>query len=574
MLLVANFLEPFVQKGAGVFGADGAAGAVLQVIDVAAKLVQAVHGALGHSGRQHAVEQRTKHALLVLRGKRTQGRERGVADAALGRGDGAQKCRVIVVVDPEAKPGAQVLDFRPVKKAGAARHLVRNVGLAQCLFKRLGLVVGAVQDGEALPLRRRVAGRAQALDAGHGALGFMLLVVGIDHAHGLALAQLAEQGFREQFGVGPDHVVGRTQDGAGGAVVLLQLDDLEVGVVHRQFLEVVQRRAAPAVDGLVIVAHGREVAALAHQQLEQFVLRGVGVLVFVHQHMAQRGLPLGAYFREVAQEAQRHADQVVKVHALVGRQALFIARHQRGDDAFVVVRRLGQRLLRGQAHVLPLADHPLPLARRGHVGGAARGFLQDARYVVSIQDAELGLEAQHMAVLAHHAHAQRVKGADQHILGAFANQVPGALAHFGRGLVREGDGRDAPGVHAFLDHVGDLHGDHPRLAGASPCQDKAGPVGVVNGLELGKIETGRHGGEETGRKRGRETRTGAGRWTPRAWGARRGGVQRKGAMIPAYPRQGRGEGIGHRLNTPGAWRSADRGAPLPMGQALCSGKPR
>jgi len=45
-------------------------------------------------------------------------------------------------------------------------------------------------------------------------------------------------------------------------------------------------------------------------------------------------------------------------------------------------------------------------------------------------------------------------------------------------------------------------------------------------------------------------------------------------MIPAYPRQGRGEGIGHRLITPGAWRSADRGAPLPMGQALCSGKPR
>ena len=52
------------------------------------------------------------------------------------------------------------------------------------------------------------------------------------------------------------------------------------------------------------------------------------------------------------------------------------------------------------------------------------------------------------------------------------------------------------------------------------------------------------------------------------------GVQRKGAMIPADPRQGRGEGIGHRLYSPGAWRSADRGAPLPMGQALCSGKPR
>jgi hypothetical protein len=67
---------------------------------------------------------------------------------------------------------------------------------------------------------------------------------------------------------------------------------LSCGVVHRQLLQVVQRGAAPAVDALVVVAHGGEAATLAHQQLEHFVLRGVGVLVFVHQHMAQQRLPL------------------------------------------------------------------------------------------------------------------------------------------------------------------------------------------------------------------------------------------------------------------------------------------
>ena len=45
--------------------------------------------------------------------------------------------------------------------------------------------------------------------------------------------------------------------------------------------------------------------------------------------------------------------------------------------------------------------------------------------VVGIQDAELGLEAQHMAaVLAHHAHAQRVEGADQHILARLPIRCP------------------------------------------------------------------------------------------------------------------------------------------------------
>ena len=111
-----------------------------------------------------------------------------------------------------------------------------------------------------------------------------------------------------------------------------------------------------------------------------------------------------------------------------------------------------------------------------------------------------------------------------------------------------------------------------RVLPSQPCQDKAGPVGVVNGLELGKIETGRHG-EETCRKmrrgdpdrRGAVDATGVG-CTPR-------GVQRKGAMIPAYPRRGRGEASAIAWNTPGAWRSADRGAPLPMGQACAPETP-
>jgi hypothetical protein len=101
--------------------------------------------------------------------------------------------------------------------------------------------------------------------------------------------------------------------------------------------------------------------------------------------------------------------------------------------------------LRGvQAGVLPGADGPLELARGGGVGGAA-GVLQDAGDVVGVEDGELRLQPQHRAVLPHHAHAQRVEGADQHVLGLAAHQRLGALAHFGGGLVGEGDGRDALG---------------------------------------------------------------------------------------------------------------------------------
>jgi hypothetical protein len=83
----------------------------------------------------------------------------------------------------------------------------------------------------------------------------VLLAVALDHPHRLALAQVAPQLLREQLGVQADHLVGRAQDGAGGAVVLLQLDDLQAGEVLGQALEVLDRGAAPAVDALVVVAH-------------------------------------------------------------------------------------------------------------------------------------------------------------------------------------------------------------------------------------------------------------------------------------------------------------------------------
>ena len=299
VFLVVNFLEPVGQEGAGRLGALRVAGAKLQVVHITAKLVQAAQRLLGQHAAQAGAEQSLKQAQLVLTRKHAELPQRGVADAALGCGDGAQERRVVVVIYPQAKPGAQVLDFSAVKKALPARHLVGNLRLAQCLLEHPRLVVGAVQHGKVtklLMLRaaadRGTGARAKALDAGHGALGLVFFMVRVHHTNRLAFAQIAPQVLGKQLGVGANHVVGGPQNGAGGAVVLLQLDDLELRVVNRQLFQVVQRGAAPAVDGLVVITHRGEAATLTHQQLQHLVLRGVGVLVFIHQHMAQQPLPL------------------------------------------------------------------------------------------------------------------------------------------------------------------------------------------------------------------------------------------------------------------------------------------
>jgi hypothetical protein len=60
-----------------------------------------------------------------------------VANAAFGRGDGAQKGRVVIVVDPQAKPGAQVADFGAVKKAGARPTLCRECCALRSAFSNV-----------------------------------------------------------------------------------------------------------------------------------------------------------------------------------------------------------------------------------------------------------------------------------------------------------------------------------------------------------------------------------------------------------------------------------------------------
>ena len=317
-----------------------------------------------------------------------------MADAALGRCHRAQEGRVVVVVEQQAQPGAQVLDLSAVEEALAARDLVGDVGAAQRLLEGAGLVVGAVEDGELVPVGRLgVAQHAASdgLEARHRAFGLVLFVVAIDHLHRLAFAQVRPQRLREQLGVELDDVVGRAQDGAGGAVVLLQRDDLEVGVVLRQALEVVQRGAAPAVDGLVVVAHGGEDALGPQQQLEQLVLRGVGVLVLVDQHVAQLALPLLTHVLVVGQQLERQANEVVEVHRLVGQQALFVQLHHLGGEDFVIAAGVRQGVPAADAHVLPQADLPLPAA--GELGiGRCPCVAQDAGDIVAVEDGELGLE--------------------------------------------------------------------------------------------------------------------------------------------------------------------------------------
>ena len=420
-----------------------------------------------------------------------------MANATLGCGHRAQEGGVVVVVDQQAQPCAQVLDFGAVEVTLAAADLVGNLRGAQLLLKDPGLVVGAVEHRKVAELQRSAAAAAtaaQALDAGHRAFGLVLFTVALQQANWVAFAQVGPQLLVKDLGVARDHRVGRPQDAAGAAVVLFQRNDLQRGKVLRQTLQVFNGGAAPAVDALVVVAHSGEVLACARQGLEQFVLHGVGVLVLVDQDVVELRLPFGAGFVVALQHHQRQLDQVVEVHGLEGLQPLLVKAHHAGGHPFVVVGGRGIGAVGVQALVLPQADGPLPAAGQ-RVVGAATGFADDAQHVVAVQDAEVGLQAHLGAVGAQHAHAQRVKGADRQVLcRARPHQGLGAFAHFLRRLVGEGDGGNLLRTQPMLQQPGDLVHDDPGLARAGTGQHQTRPVQVVHRLHLGGVEAGGCGG--------------------------------------------------------------------------------
>ena len=321
----------------------------------------------------------------------------------------------------------------------------------------------------------------------------MLLAIAFDQAHRIPVAELAPKLLLEQLGVAGDHVVGRAQDAAGRAVVLLERDHFQIGPILRQALKIGDGRAAPAVDALVVVAHRGEQAApawvfVADQQLEQLVLHRVGVLVLIDQHMAKAALPLGARLFVAQQQLQGQADQVVEIDRLVSRQPVLVELHHPCRDLLVGVLGDGHRGLAVQPLVLPQADGPLPLPRQ-LVVARAPSLAQHAHHIVGIQDRVLLLQADLDAVLAQDAHAQAVEGADRQVLGsARADQALGTLAHLLRRFVGEGDRGDLLRCQAGLQQAGDLVHDHPGLARPGASQHQARPREVVNSLQLGGVE--------------------------------------------------------------------------------------
>src|SRR5262249_39174047 len=160
----------------------------------------------------------------------------------------------------------------------------------QLLLEKLRLMIAAIKD--------RVIGKfATVLEpvrkqTAHHTFGLGLVVGGRRDPNRVAVAVLTPQPLLVEFWIVRNQRVRRAQDPRRRAVVLLELDHFQRGIVARQPGEIVERSATPSVDRLVVVTDGGEQRPLAGEEPQKLVLRGIRVLVLVDQQITAPLSPL------------------------------------------------------------------------------------------------------------------------------------------------------------------------------------------------------------------------------------------------------------------------------------------
>ena len=297
------------------------------------------------------------------------------------------------------------------------------------------------------------------------------LVRRLEHADLLAVTRGGEQMLLLAARVVRHHGVGRRQDMARRAVVLLKTHHLGLGIVLLKVEDVLDVGATPAVNRLVVVAHHHEVAVLGSQEVGNGVLGLVGVLVLVHADLAEALLIAVQHLGMLGEQLVRTGEQVIEVHRIGAREAaLELCIDARGLLVGGAVGLQGH-LLRRNEGVLCVADDGADGVERVLLWvdvEVSHDVAHQTAGVIVVVDGEVGAVAKKLRVFAQDAHAHGVERADPHAARA-GHQLGKALAHLCRGLVGEGDGQDLPGAHALVaNHVSDAIRQHARLARARP----------------------------------------------------------------------------------------------------------
>ncbi len=239
-----------------------------------------------------------------------------------------------------------------------------------------------IEDGDL------AGGHAFVLDEGAGALedeiGLLAVVDGLDDEGFLAVLAGGAEFLVEvaALGLGLEHAVGELENLRGRAVVGLDAVDDGAGVALLERHEVLEVGAAPRVDALGVVAHGHD-AVVRGEGVHDLGLDRVGVLVFVHEHVAETLGEIGGDVGGLFEQVEPEFEQVVVVENGLGAFFLGVSGGERREQV------LDLRILRKVA-LDGLGEGFLGVAREGENAeertGLGVGFVLKEQLVFGFDD--------------------------------------------------------------------------------------------------------------------------------------------------------------------------------------------
>ena len=380
-----------------------------------------------------------------------------------------------------------------IVEARATDDLVVDRRAHQRLFDHLALAIGSVEDRH-VPEGHALAG-LQPEDLTRHPRCFVELILGSVANDLRPLTVGGEESLLRSSRVVRDDRVRRIQDVLGRSEVLLEHDRGGVGERALEIQDVSNVGGPKSIDRLIRVPDGAHIAVDRTEELDELVLRRVGVLELVDQEMAEPLLVASKHLRRASEQLDGLHQEIIEVHGIRVTKSTLILGIDLGHLAPIGVE--------AAEHVVGicLRREELSLGLRDDRGdGASRQFLRvdieiahhkldEAARIGGVVDREAGFEPQPSGRCPQHPKACGVEGGDPHALGRRSHELGDSLTHLTRRLVGEGDRQDLErsGV-AGRQQVSDPTREHPRLPRSCTSDDQEWSASVLDGTALGLRE--------------------------------------------------------------------------------------
>ena len=319
---------------------------------------------------------------------------RGLTDSALWRVENAQKADGISRVHQQLEIGKNVLDLAPVVEAKTSDNNVGDAPSHQRFFHGTTLRIGSIENRHIAPTQIWMS-CIQHAHAMHDCFSLGNLVIATGQADQLTLPTCWAQDLVNTLGVMSDQGIGGLKNSSRRAIILLKLDHRASGIVRRSITKVIleahqnSKICRPeAVNTLIGITDNKNrallpvveqfrITTISYQQLDKFVLRTVGILIFVNQNMPEAAMPIMANLIVLAQKLDGKQQKIVKVESIIGCERTPIAAIRLSHQLSTLTTHISLKLIRHPALILRITDRPANLLRLKSLGIKAKVLSYD-----------------------------------------------------------------------------------------------------------------------------------------------------------------------------------------------------